>query len=223
MAMRTKLCSVILTASLLGAAAAASAQDSQDNSYYQPDKPLQQFEIAPFAGFRGGGRFDIRNSNQNIDVDSDNALSLVLGWRISTTEQYELLYSRQETSLESSSPFGPVDLDIQYLHIGGSVITDDERRVQPYITGGLGITRFSPDVPSVSDEEHFSLNVGGGLRVPFNDHFSIRLEARGYVTFVDTNTAIFCVSGNNGGLCNIRGRGNAFFQYDAMLGAAFSF
>jgi opacity protein-like surface antigen len=223
MAMRTKLCSVFLTASLLGAAAAASAQDSQDNSYYQPDKPLYPFEIAPFAGYRGGGRFDVRNSKQNIDVDPDNSMSLVLGWKISPGEQYELLYSRQESSLESNSPFGPVDLNIEYLQIGGSVITNDERRVLPYITGGLGVTRFSPDMPSVNDEVHFSLNFGGGLRMPFNDHFSLRLEARGYVTFVDTNTAIFCVSGSNGGLCNVRGRGNAFFQYDAMLGAAFTF
>jgi opacity protein-like surface antigen len=223
MAMRTMLCSVFVAASLLGAAAAASAQDEQDNSYYQPDKPLMQFEIAPFVGYRGGGRFDIRNSNQNIDVDPDNSMSLVLGWKIDPTEQYELLYARQETNLESISPFGPVDLDIEYLHIGGSVITNDERRVLPYITGGLGVTRFKPDVPSIDEEVHFSLNVGGGLRVPFNDHFSLRLEARGYVTFVDTNTAIFCVSGSNGGLCNIRGRGKTFFQYDAMLGAAFTF
>ena len=223
MAMRTKLCSVFVAASLLGAAAAASAQDAQDNSYYQPDRPLQEFEIAGFAGYRGGGRFDIRNSSQNIDVDPDNALSLALGWKISPTEQYELFYSRQETNLESSSPFGPLDLSIEYLHIGGTVITNDERRVLPYITGGLGVTRFSPDVPSVDDEMHLSLNVGGGLRVPFNEHFSLRFEARGYVTFVDTNTAIFCVSGSNGGLCDVRGRGKAFFQYDVMAGAAFSF
>jgi len=221
--MRTKFCSVWVAATLLGAAAAASAQSADDNSYYQPDTPLQEFEIAPFFGYRGGGRFDVNASDQNIDLDSDNSLGLILGWRIATTEQYELLYSRQETSLESSSPFGPVDLDVEYLHIGGSVITNEDRRAQPYITGGLGITRFKADVPGIDEENHFSLNVGGGLRVPFNDHFSLRFEARGFVTFVDTNTAIFCVSGSNGGLCNIRGNGNAFFQYDLMAGAAFSF
>jgi hypothetical protein len=43
------------------------------------------------------------------------------------------------------------------------------------------------------------------------------------VTFVDTSTAVFCVSGANGGLCDIRGRGNAFFQYEALAGAAFTF
>lgn len=222
MAMRTQMCALFVAASLLGAGF-ASAQDGQDDPNYMSDRPLKQFEIMPFAGYRGGGRFDVMNSNLNINVDSDNSYGLVLGWKIDPTEQYELLLSRQHTNLESNSPFGALGLDVDYLHIGGSVVTNDERRIQPYITGGLGITRFETEVPNSDEQTHFSLNVGGGLRVPFNDHFSLRLEARGFVTFVDTNTALFCISGSNGAACNIRGNGNAFFQYDVMAGAAFSF
>jgi opacity protein-like surface antigen len=221
--MRTKLCSLFVLASLLGAASAASAQDDQDDMY-APDKPLQEFEVAAFGGYRLGGGFDIRGSDQDVDLDSHNSLSFALGWRIDANSAYELFYGKQETSLEDDSPFGPVDIKVEYLHLGGTVITNEERRVQPYILGGLGLTRFTPDVPGVDDETHFSLSFGGGLRVPFNDHFSLRFEARGYVSFIDAETAVFCVSDSTvGGLCNVRGSGDAFFQYDFLAGAAFAF
>jgi opacity protein-like surface antigen len=222
--MRTKLCcSLFVLASLLGAAAAANAQDDEDDMYMSDPPPPKEFEIAAFGGYRGGGRFDIQSSDQDIDLESHGSLALGLDWRIDENQAYELFYSRQKSNLEDNSPFGPVDLDVEYLHIGGTVVTNDERRVKPYILGGLGVTRFSPDVPGVSDETHFSLNLGGGLRVPFNDFLSLRFEARGYVTFVDTETALFCVSGSQGGLCNIRGSGNAFFQYDVLAGLAVRF
>lgn len=219
--MRTQLSSLFAVASLFGFAAIANAQD--DDMYGPADPPLQEFEITAFGGYRMGGGFDVRNSNQDLDLDSHNSLSAALGWRIDEASAYELFYGRQKTSLEDNALFGPVDLDIEYIHIGGTVITNDERRVKPYILGGLGITRFSPDVRGVADETHFSLNLGGGLKVPFNDHFSLRFEARGYLTFIDSETSIFCLSDSQGGLCNIRGSGDAFFQYDFLAGASFAF
>lgn len=221
--MRTKLCSLFVLASLLGGAAAANAQDDGDDMYAPDGPPLQEFEIAAFGGYRMGGGFDIRNSTQDVDLDAHNSLALALDWRIDHNSAYELFYGRQQTNLEDDSPFGPIDLDVEYLHLGGTVITNDERRLHPYILGGLGVTRFKPDVPGVDDETHFSLNVGGGLRVPFNEHFALRFEARGYVTFVDAETRIFCLSDSQGGLCNIRGSGNTFFQYDVLAGVAVSF
>jgi opacity protein-like surface antigen len=221
--MRTKFCSLFVSASLLGTAAVASAQDGQNDAYMSDSPPEMRFEITPLGGFQGGGRFDIQNSNQNADVDSHNMYGIALGLRNDPTEQYELLYTRQETNLENNPQFGPLNLNIEYLHVGGTVVTNDERRVQPYIAGGLGVTRFNTDLPNVNEETHFSINFGGGLRVPFNPHFSLRLEARGFLSFVDTNTAIFCASGSNGGFCNIRGRGNTFFQYNVLAGAAFAF
>jgi opacity protein-like surface antigen len=217
--MRKQITAFFAAASLLSCAA-ATAQDNED--IYAEDEPLLLFEITPFGGFRGGGNFDVQGSNQDVDLKSDNSLSLGLAYRIDHGQQYELFYGRQETKLDSGSPFGQLDLNVEYLHLGGTVVTNDERRVAPYIVGGLGVTRFTNDT-SDSEETNFSLNVGAGLRIPFNPHFSLRLEARGFLTFMDTQSQIFCATGSFGGACAIRGSGDAFFQYDVMAGAAFAF
>jgi opacity protein-like surface antigen len=204
--------------SLLGSVAASA----QNEDIYDDEEPFMLFEITPFGGFRGGGNFDVQGSNQDVDLKSDNSLSLGLGYRIDAGQQYELFYGRQETQLDGNSPFGQLDLNVEYLHIGGTVVTNDERRVAPYIVGGLGVTRFTNDTAD-SEETNFSINVGAGLRIPFNPHLSLRLEARGFLTFMDTQSQIFCASGSFGGACAIRGSGDAFFQYDVMAGAAFAF
>jgi hypothetical protein len=59
--------------------------------------------------------------------------------------------------------------------------------------------------------------------VPVTDRFNFRLEARGFVTLVDTDSAIFCASGSFGGVCSIRARGSTFTQFELLAGAAFAF
>jgi opacity protein-like surface antigen len=217
--MRKHLYSFFAITSLLASASALA----QDNDAYEEEDPYLAFEITPFGGFRGGGNFDVANSSGDVDVESKNSFSLGLAYRIDAGQQYEFLYSRQETQLESNPTFGQLDLNVEYLHLGGTVITNEERRVKPYIAGGLGVTRFTSDTAGSSEETNFSLNFGAGLRIPFNDHFSLRLEARGYLTFLDTQSAIFCASGSSGGACAIRGSGDAFFQYDVMAGFGIAF
>jgi hypothetical protein len=59
--------------------------------------------------------------------------------------------------------------------------------------------------------------------VPFREHFSVRLEARGFVTLVNPDTAFFCRSDQTGLLCRVRSSGSTFIQYDLLAGAAYAF
>jgi len=180
----------------------------------------------PFVGYRMGGDFDVDvggGLTRNANLDEHGSYGIALDLRRDEESQYELFYSRQESNLESNSPLGPLGIDVEYLHIGGTLVVDQQLPLQPYIIGTLGLTRFSPEPGSGSDNTRFSVSFGGGLRVPVSTHFNLRFEARGFLTFVDTNTAFFCSSSAAGGFCSIRSSGSTFVQYELLAGAAFAF
>lgn len=206
--------------------ATAQAAEREEAGKAQPPPRLLPFEVTPFAGYRMGGSFDIdlgNDTTQNVDLRDHSAFALALDMRRDEGSQYELFYSRQATNLEPNVPLGPLGIRVEYFHIGGTLDVDHSLPLTPYIVGTLGLTRFSPGPASGSDETRFSFTFGGGLRVPVSRQFSLRFEARGYLTFVDTNTAFFCSSSAAGGVCAIRSSGSSFIQYEALAGAAFAF
>jgi opacity protein-like surface antigen len=201
--------------------AAAHAQDGEPEG--EPQGALVPYlEVAAFAGYRMGGDFDI---DPDLEADLDDHGSFALTFDIARDEysQYELYYGFQDSQLAQDSPIGQIGVKVEYLQIGGTLAVSDRPLFTPYITGGLGVTRFSPDSPGTDDSTHFSLSLGGGLRFPVSPRFSLRLEARGHVTFLDTDTALFCASGTFGGVCALQGNGSSFIQYELLAGAALAF
>ncbi|MEJ1961567.1 MAG: hypothetical protein WDO56_08495 [Gammaproteobacteria bacterium] len=53
--------------------------------------------------------------------------------------------------------------------------------------------------------------------------FGVRLEARGYLTTVESDGSFFCSSGPQGGACAIRVKSDTFIQYELLAGAVFAF
>lgn len=195
----------------------ATAADADDEA-----GPPLKYSIAPFAGYRFGGRFTIADTNTRLDALDRVSYGIALDVATDSQAQYELFYSRQSTRLSPQSP-GLSNTVIEYLHIGGTVNLGESPRLQPYFIGTLGATRFSPDSPLGRDRIYFSGSLGGGLRVPFNSHLAVRLEARGFATFFSSNTAVFCRSDQAGGVCLIRGSGSTFFQGEALAGLSYTF
>jgi len=197
-------------AGVLGIVATAAADD--------------RVEIVPYAGFRTGGDFEFEDVQQHANVDSQGSLALALNLDIDANSQYQLYFSRQATRIgpNPATP-GGTDLDIAYLHLGGTLTPDTSRPLKPYLVGTLGATWFSPDAAGAHDSTQFSIALGGGLRIPVRPRFSLLLEARGFVTFLSGNTAFFCSSDAAGGACQLRGSGSIFFQYELLAGAAFRF
>ena len=207
----------------LGVCCACGAHADQADPGTEREAPRTLYEITPFVGYRLGGDFDVASSDQHANLDDHGSFALALAVRRDPYSQYELLYTREETQVEKTSSLAPLDVNVEYLHLGGTVDAEVESDfpLHPYILGGLGLTRFTAD--SGSDDTRFSVSLGGGLRVPVSPRFSLRFEARGYLTFVDTDSAIFCASGSFGGVCSIRSTGSTFIQFDLMAGAAVAF
>ena len=194
------------------------------------DEP--RFEITPFAGYRTGGSFDIdpaleptpqSGSAGSADITDDASFGVDFGLYRDRDSFYEILYSRQAASLDSKVPaLDKLDVTVEYYHFGGTAIFPQASdKLLPYLSLTAGATRFSGN--GYDSKTKFSASLGGGLRVPFNEHFAAILGLRGYLTFVNSDTEFLCVSNDGNGSCLLRSSGSTLFQAEAQLGLAFTF
>ncbi len=201
-----------LVALLVGTAAAAA------------EKPLPygSFEVAPFIGYQLGGNFKDLDTGQHYNLNDHAAFALALDAPADYSSQYELFYSRQNTQLTGGGAV-PIDVRVEYLHLGGTIPLDDNPRARPYLAGGLGATRFTPNSDQGHDHTAFSFSLALGLRAPLTRHLMVRAEARGLLSFMNTDTAIFCGSGQVGAACRITASGSGQFQVAFLAGLAYQF
>lgn len=179
-------------------------------------------ELTPFAGFRFGGGFTDNTTGIDLDADEGKSFGLILGIPATHETRYELFYSFQATELKGGGilPGDTLfDLDIHYLHIGGTYLLPGER-VRPFIGGGLGLTYFSPDGPGLDSKVYFSLSLGGGAQIPISKRVGLRLEGRGFLTILPDSTDLFCVS-SGGAACAVRVQGDVFGQVELLAGISF--
>jgi hypothetical protein len=203
--------SVAAAALLLCLASPARAAD--------PPQHTNFWEFTPFAGFTAGGEFENPADGSDRDLDEDSNFGLIVNAAVDDWRHYELLYSTQSTSVEGATP---IDMDVQYLQIGGIVSYPDATRVIPYFGLTVGAARFSPDAPGLDDETKLAASIAGGFRVPITEHFAVRLDLRAFVSVLDTDGDLFCVS-DGGVTCNISAKSDTFLQYSAALGVTVGF
>jgi hypothetical protein len=131
-----------------------------------------------------------------------------------------MLFTSQSTRVKGAAPF---DMDVQYLQFGGTVAyPEPTNRVIPYFGMTVGGARFSPNAAGLDDETKFAFTIGGGVRVPINDHFGVRLDLRAFGTVLGSEGDLFCVS--DGGLtCRIKAKSDLLLQYSANLGVIIGF
>lgn len=184
--------------------------------------PSETFEVAPFIGYQVGGNFTQTDTGTRIKLDDHASFAIALDAPADPSSQYEVFYGRQSTVLHGDG-FSPLNVTVEYLHIGGTVDLDDSSRAKPYLAGGLGVTRLSPDAPDSSEDTRFSMSLALGLRMPLSQHFSVRVEGRGFLTLVSSDSALFCHSGQSGAVCTITGSGSTLFQFAFLAGMAYDF
>ncbi len=188
-----------------------------------PARADRGIEITPYAGFTFGGSFDDNTAGGSLDVEPGESFGLILDLSASGETQYELFYGYQRTELTGGGTFGgnPLfDLDIHYLHLGGTYLFPEER-VRPYIAGGLGATILVPDGEGLGSKAYFSLSLGGGVKIPLSGRIGLRFEGRGFLTILPESTEIFCVS-SGGAACRVSVQGDLLGQVLLLGGISFS-
>jgi hypothetical protein len=204
--------------SLIGVAAPAVAADDSAS-----------FEITPFVGYRLGGQFDFEDpanpdgDERSVDLSDDASFGIDLGVYRDSTSFYELLYGQQTAELDTSEPtLQGVDVKVEYLHFGGTLLFPQDEVFVPYLSMTIGATRLDAQSGGYDSETEFSASLGGGLRFAITQQFFITTGLRGYVTFVDSDTSIFC-TGEGDLNCLLKTSGSTFFQGEASLGVTFAF
>ena len=184
-----------------------------------------KFELTPYAGYRVGGEFEDTNGNFSIDLDDNESFGFIFNARHSAVTQWEILYSRQETSADTigtglSDP--SLDLNVEYLHGGGTYLWDGGH-IRPYLAATLGGTHVNVTTGGFDSDTFFSFSLGLGLQIQPNSRVGIRLEARSFGTLLDSDTDIFCQSSPMNNVCAIRIDGTLLWQFEAFAGLVFRF
>jgi len=181
-----------------------------------------RFQVVPYGGLRLGGGFEDGESGEKRDLEEAASYGLGLELRVRNEDRWwQLWYSRQDTRIKE--PGGAVDVDVEYLHVGGTAPINDEGRVHSYVAGGIGATRLAPSGAGLDDAVEFSASLGLGLKMPLSERTALRLEARGYLTVIDSNTSIFCGVEYGEGGCAFFATGSTLFQAELSVGLAFGF
>jgi hypothetical protein len=188
----------------------------------QADEP-PLLQVALHGGYRAGGGLEDAATAAERDLEdaASLALALELRFRPGDDRYYQLWYSRQESSVDDG--VARRDVDVEYLHLGGTVPIGSRERVQPYFAAGLGATRFSASGAAATDRTRLSGSLAIGVAIPLAAHAALRLEARGYLTAMDTDSAIFCRSDDGSAFCRITASGSTLFQAEALAGIAIRF
>lgn len=188
---------------------------------------IPRFSVTPIGGYTFGGEFEDEAATASVEVDDAAHWGLIVNLRESANTQWEVFYARQQseaeiTALPAGMPAGAVDLDVQYLHVGGTYVADGVR-ARPFLAATLGATRFDPDPLSFDSENFFSFGLGAGWQFSPTERLGLRLESRLLGTFLRSDSELFCETGPDENLCAISTDSDMYWQLQASLGVVFRF
>ena len=189
------------------------------------DADEYRFEVTPYAGYRMGGSFSDAESNIDLDVKDSAAQGLMLNGLVTSNTQWEVLYGRQSTEVDTQGLFVDdplLDLDMEYMHVGGTYLFEGEK-ARPFVALTVGVTHADPGNEGFGSENFFSASLGGGWHLNATQRLGIRLEARAFTTFVDSDSSLFCQSVGGDGGCLILVDSKTLTQWEAHAGITLRF
>lgn len=108
---------------------------------------------------------------------------------------------------------------MHYLHLGGTVAAGEWDAVHPFVSGGLGITHFSPGRSGLGSDTRLSMSLGAGGRIPLGSAIGLRFDARWIGTLMNSNSTLFCDDGS----CALQVDGDLLNQWELGAGMYFAF
>ena len=178
-----------------------------------PPAAAQTVEIAPVGGYRFGGGFFERVTQQQVDLDGAPAVGLVVNVPLHDGLFVEALVTHQDAGVTvPASAFAPSRrwrMVVEHFQAGG-LQEFGYGRARPFLTGLLGLTRYEADG---DNEIRFTVGAGGGVKLMPVPRFGLRLDGRLFTTFVEAEgRAIAC----SPGICLVA------FEADIVLQAEFT-
>ena len=174
---------------------------------------LSQVSATVFGGYAVSEGIDNETTGDRASVKSGATFGVAADYELDSARQLQLFYGQQSTSLNPGGGVPRFDIDVRYLHVGGTYFFDGPIGRGPYAVGGVGVTHFSPNLSGLSSETKASFNVGFGYLWPIGSAVAVSVEARGFFTLLNSSGGLFCSGG-----CTVVLSGDSFVQGQAMLG-----
>jgi len=172
-----------------------------------------QVSLTAFGGYAVSEGIDNATTGERASVKSGVTFGAAADYDLDSSRQLQLFYGQQNTTLDPGGGVPRFDLDVRYLHLGGTYFFDGPIGRGPYAVGGVGVTHFSPSLNGLQSETRASLNVGFGYLYPVGSAVAVRAEARAFFTLLNSSGGLFCSGG-----CIVLLSGDGFAQGQAMLG-----
>jgi hypothetical protein len=107
--------------------------------------------------------------------------------------------------------------------VGGTLLFPQPRGYSGYLSLTLGMTRFGASSGGYDTDHKLSGSIGGGVRFPLAGNLHATLGMRGYVTLVESDNELVCVSTGGEAKCLLRSSGKTFLEAEAHAGLTFRF
>jgi hypothetical protein len=171
-----------------------------------------------YAGYQFGGRFTDQTTDQTVQLREGGSYGASLDLPLDDSSELQIFYTHQSTEFTPwPYPDTSARLRLDFLQIGGTYFPDGLGR-GGYVVGGIGATRMTPDAAGFIPATRISMNVGVGYLLPLSKSVGVRFEARGLITAVNSNTAIFCSGG-----CVAKLTASVVSQGDLLIGISARF
>lgn len=183
-----------------------------------PVARAQTVEVAPFVGYRFGGDLYEVYTGTPLDIDGAPTVGGLFDVFLEPGLSVTFLYAHQQADIDGDAR-PAVDatwptLSVDHWHVGGTQAFGTGK-VQPLLTGTLGLTRFG----SAGDSEiRFSLAAGGGVKLMPARRIGVRLDGRVYAVIADAATVGVCAQ-----RCLVGVRASIVWQAEFTAGLVLAF
>lgn len=173
-------------------------------------------QLAPFAGLQYGGHVESLDFQRVYDFDSGLAYGGTLDLSLGEAFRFELLYSRQDTELKASG-LPSFEIGLERYMVG--IQEEKGEKTRYFGTFLAGATRFKPKQDVLESLTKPAIGFALGAKFMPARNVGLRFEARGFLTFVESNGGMLCANGH----CLFNFNGKTFWQGDVTGGLILAF
>ena len=183
-----------------------------------------RIDINPFVGYRTNINFptiqNVQGVSPTVTLDASPSYGIAVGPRLDELDLIEIRWSRQKSKVHLQgipTPGSRVVLDqIQGDFTHEFILDTWPDSVRPFVTGSVGGTHIGNGNNSFT---RFSFGLGGGLKIFFNRHVGLKMQAEWLPIVINPEVAtVFCAGG-----CVVHLTATAVSQGEAMIGPVFRF
>lgn len=184
----------------------------------------QAVDVTVMTGYQFNNDFKVNSITAGDELDdleltdgSTASLAVDFVFNENANQRIGFFVSHQQSDFGINASLANPKVDITHIHFT-AMNYYPQGKMEPFFMAGLGAGMYSPKDNSLSDENKFSAQIGGGTNYKFTDNLLLHLDVRLIATFFHTDSAIFCDAG-----CTIILKSDIYTQVQANIGLMFRF